>query len=382
VVTSFPKSSTNVRDLCWVSRVSKMSSQASELKSQTTQSNPALTPTITPTSKAKKPAPLPAPGYKRVKVRFPDGQIRTVDRRKDPSEITPEEAILIAEAKNNAKSATDQGSVGKETLQPKLDAGLSSAPQSPLPAAATPSVTSTPEVEAPGNDDKAIEKEKDIAEPAKPAAEVDIQSALNEQQQKNREKRTSRFKNALVRGLATVVGSSVGNVELGDWHHDDVSVDGLESDDEMVDGDGDDDMHHDHDQDHDTSGHHGKYLMVNNIQWLTFEAGGGATLNTGMAGQLIANQILAKSEAKEAEKATPAKPSDTKKGPTEKTTYIGTEKELLDLEKAHDEELNRRPLKRHWANASFYVLASLTVVLPILFVSKYTACNRIRLTYS
>jgi hypothetical protein len=46
-------------------------------------------------------------------------------------------------------------------------------------------------------------------------------------------------------------------------------------------------------------------------------------------------------------------------------TYKLTTKELDELNK---EAENLRPLKKHWANITFYILASLSIVLPLLFL--------------
>jgi hypothetical protein len=52
----------------------------------------------------------------------------------------------------------------------------------------------------------------------------------------------------------------------------------------------------------------------------------------------------------------------------EKTTYNINVKELNKLEATMTE--NERPLKHHWANFSFYFMASLSIILPLLFLCK------------
>jgi hypothetical protein len=45
-------------------------------------------------------------------------------------------------------------------------------------------------------------------------------------------------------------------------------------------------------------------------------------------------------------------------------------KELADLENATTEKVNEKKLSRHWANVTFYIMASLSIVLPCLFLCK------------
>lgn len=51
-----------------------------------------------------------------------------------------------------------------------------------------------------------------------------------------------------------------------------------------------------------------------------------------------------------------------------KITYKITEKDLEEMEnKAKNKDIER-PLTRHWTNISFYLMASLSIVLPLLFL--------------
>lgn len=51
-----------------------------------------------------------------------------------------------------------------------------------------------------------------------------------------------------------------------------------------------------------------------------------------------------------------------------KITYRVTAQDLDDIEKkAADKDLER-PLRRHWANFTFYFMGSLSIILPLLFV--------------
>lgn len=51
-----------------------------------------------------------------------------------------------------------------------------------------------------------------------------------------------------------------------------------------------------------------------------------------------------------------------------KVTYKVTAQDLEKMEKkAADKDLER-PLRRHWANFTFYFMGSLSIILPLLFV--------------
>lgn len=61
-----------------------------------------------------------------------------------------------------------------------------------------------------------------------------------------------------------------------------------------------------------------------------------------------------------------------------KITYKVTARDLADIEKkAADKDLER-PLRRHWANFTFYFMGSLSIILPLLFVGMLlsTVINR------
>lgn len=66
-------------------------------------------------------------------------------------------------------------------------------------------------------------------------------------------------------------------------------------------------------------------------------------------------------------KGTPTAPNNK-----EKTTYNVTVAEIEASEKKAAEKDLERPLRRHWTNFTFYFMASLSVVLPVLFLRKYS----------
>lgn len=64
--------------------------------------------------------------------------------------------------------------------------------------------------------------------------------------------------------------------------------------------------------------------------------------------------------------------TSVQKTPEDKTkiTYKITEKDLQEMDKKAANKDVERPLTRHWTNISFYLMASLSIVLPLLFLGK------------
>jgi hypothetical protein len=67
--------------------------------------------------------------------------------------------------------------------------------------------------------------------------------------------------------------------------------------------------------------------------------------------------------------ATAPAPRDKAAADREKVTYKITAKELNQMEDKTTEKATR-PLKKHWANITFYIMASLSIVLPLLFLRE------------
>lgn len=55
----------------------------------------------------------------------------------------------------------------------------------------------------------------------------------------------------------------------------------------------------------------------------------------------------------------------------EKVTYKITAKELNQMEEKTAEKASR-PLKKHWENITFYIMASLSIILPLLFLREFS----------
>jgi hypothetical protein len=55
----------------------------------------------------------------------------------------------------------------------------------------------------------------------------------------------------------------------------------------------------------------------------------------------------------------------------EKITYKVTVGELDEADKKFAEKDEERSIRRHWTNIAFYLMGSLSIVLPVLFLSKF-----------
>jgi hypothetical protein len=270
----------------------------------------------------------PPPGYKFVKVRKPTGEIVTVKRKLSPEELAASQTAQPNEEKTKASPSSNEAAKAKSPVSPTATTAASSPPKSPL--------SDTTAVSANGRS------------PEEPASE----EALREQAQRFREKRMSGFKNKLVRGLATVVGHAVPSVDIGEFHHGDEIID--HEDDPSDDDDFDENGHGDHD-DH-TTGHHDDSEHHD------------TKLNTAVLANAAATSMTTHATPAPAY-TNQASTKPTEKKPAEKVTYNINVKELEKIEQ--EREAKDRPLKHHWANISFYLMASLSIVLPLLFLRKY-----------
>ena len=95
----------------------------------------------------------------------------------------------------------------------------------------------------------------------------------------------------------------------------------------------------------------------------------GAQIAAGTVGSVTMGAIAPKEEVRPPPQVPTA---DGKKDPKEKYTYSVTEKNVDAELAAVNGQVVEQPLKSHLEYISFYVLASLSVVLPLLFVGEYT----------
>lgn len=143
--------------------------------------------------------------------------------------------------------------------------------------------------------------------------------------------------------------------------------------DSIIGGGGGDDHGNDHGDDHGASGS-GSHVEISTKAI-------GKTVYDNVAAQTNKKKLAAKATvtATAVEVPPPAKTKDipaaaaaasgaAKPKATEKVTYKMSDKDLEKL----DEDKPSSQLQHHWENISFYLMASLSIILPMLFVRKYS----------
>ncbi|KAK0649541.1 hypothetical protein B0T16DRAFT_456949 [Cercophora newfieldiana] len=280
-----------------------------------------------PNASSTKPVKAP-PGYKLVNIRKPDGSIITVKKKMSPEELaaqaTPLEGMeakpetLKSEVKELAASTGEQqkiivvrmpdGTLGKVRR-------LATAAAEVVPARTVPS-----------------HPKKTIPESKQEAAPTDAEkAALHDQGLQNKRQRRAPFKSALLHGVAGSLATPY-LADLADG--DELLSDSDWSAEDSVD-EADDDVDYE-------------------------DIAPAATVVAAGAVGGIASAAAAE----------PTRPPQTHlKNGDGKETYKITEKDLKELdEKAAKEENDQNVLQRRWADFSFYFMASLSIVLPLLFL--------------
>lgn len=266
---------------------------------------PAVTSTVSsptqpsgPSSNIAKRAPGPPPGYKLIKRRKEDGTSITIMRKMTPEEITmaeqksPAKLNPVAQEKVAYKIITVRDSDGalirvKRPIKPETST-LTPSPHiektkdntlNPVSwqgdGVLSPPIKG-PELKSPAmssfSNDTVPETPK-AAEAGSPVIKenpIDMEETLQQQKEEYRRRRTQKFRSSLIRGLGTMLGSSIGHLDLDiddDFHHshepagdiedgDIIDSDQSWSDDDNDDGGADDE--HDHGNDDSAEGVHGK----------------------------------------------------------------------------------------------------------------------------
>ncbi len=324
----------------------------------------------TPSASAPATVARPPPGFKFVKVKKPDGTIVTV---KKP--LTAEEIAAVAK-----KSATDaqfevvtvkkpDGTLAKvrRPIRPSAESKIASttttttkpatqpppaiqtvdAKKSNVPVPVPANTTTTPQKAAAVQNAKsaaAPTPKTDAIEPAKTQTS-DYQAALRAQKEYQKKQSRQKFKNALRAGLVKTVASAVGDgiMHMSD---DDGSLGGSDdSDDDDRGSIGDKEKSNGHSTEHESQGR-------------------------GYAATAATNGIKSLGAPGAAPQKPPPYPTtENEKAPGAggQVTYKIEEKHIQDVDEKASQD---RPLQRHWANISFYLLGSLSVVLPLLFLRK------------
>lgn len=261
-----------------------------------TSSSPGPGQTVeSPTAAVRKPT-KPPPGYKLIKRRKEDGTYITIMRKMSPEEL--ERASIASPAPTSPalnpavkyKIVTVRDSDGglirvKRPIKPEDQPSSTPAsptqdeskPGSPLAQGSLASRPTSPDSLQSGTSDKPRNIDGVVAgttsteAPSTPMGEqpLDMAAALAEQKEIFRQKRMRRMKGSLIRGLGTILGSSVQHTDLdfGDDHHGSHQDAGDIEDGDIIDSDqswsedddDDDDLdgHHHETEEHDNS-HHGK----------------------------------------------------------------------------------------------------------------------------
>jgi hypothetical protein len=337
---------------------------------------------------------VPPPGYKFVRLPKPDGTFYTVQRPLSPEELATQEAKK--KKKNEAaKSVATQKNVttSKDPMNPKATLATNTILAKDISATSpkSPSATQESTLNSPDNETKKAQdpanSPEELMDPEK------LKVALEEQTMRNREKRYGGFKRSIIGGLARVVGYAIPSIEIGtEWQDGDMVV--HHADDPSDDDDFEIDDDHHGAEDHDQSGNQQDKDIVGsgdinslehlckslfccpyfmkypptNLRSATQPHTLDVQVQTGAAITALSSAMtptIANSTAQK-QGPTPAqsngKPSQcTGKPESEKVTY-----NIKEVEAMEDKEA--LPLKAHWTNFSFYFMASLSIVLPALFI--------------
>ena len=354
---------------------------------------PATNPMPSPTPpNPPLPTKPPPPGFKWVKARKPDGTFITAKKRLTPEEL---EAQKKAEAANPTPTApqTDTPMANGTPVEPttsdaavqykvitarKPDGTLVKVKRPLKPGETVNNTTKKPAAAAPptaaptsSDSDAATKKETLSSDTPNAASEPELSSAdkelLREQALANKKHRRGRFGTALLVGLLGVAGSTLPDLMDGDEIMSDSDMD--LSDDDY---DDDDDDHDDPDDDrHDAENQKTGSNEPSSAPSLVPVAAGIATAAVGAAAVAA---LTAPPPAKTANRQlnSDAQQPDGQNGADEKgkSGYRVTVKDLNDLDEKAERDAAERPLERRWAAVSFYLLASLSIILPLLFLRK------------
>ena len=292
------------------------------------------------------------PGYKLVKVRKVDGTIVTVKKKLSPEELAAENTNTTAPA-TIPESKTDY-----EVVVVRMPDGTLRKVKRPL--GSTRPIPATDGAMPPSDPNTGPKQEAE-----KFPSGVD-KEALHDQDLENKRQRRTRFRSALLHGLvgslaAPIVSDLADGDELlseSDWSEED-SVGG-------------------HDDDVDDEG--GCFVFFFRLESFKYRALSYHERPTRKRANIVGSADLASVAAAavaagivSAVAAEPAKPARMHaRNEDGKETYKITDKDLRDI----DEQANKRAddqnsLQRRWADFSFYFMASLSVILPLLFLGEH-----------
>lgn len=360
-------------------------------------------------------ATKPGAEFKIVTVRKPDGTLIKV-RRPIKKEDVPAEGSKGSLAQNKPVSETREVTTESSTPDPAPEAKPKDKNVLPekdsIPAQPLVRETKGSVLEEKPSQDKPTTVPKALTETKEPTAVPEsTQEALEAQKAHFRDGKRHRFKTTLLRGIAVVAGTAVPAIEIGDLmdgdevlSDDDWSID--EDHDHDHHGDDDDVAHeqqadYDHghsfdDDDSKTLEHsgggtcpifspnrkaalflscrdqaHANNQPSDSSGHITIDAGA-AVQGAGLAMAAAASQPPPRQPVPvpaAAAGATSVAEPNKAAAEKEKITYKINAKDLNQMEEKTAEKASR-PLKKHWANITFYIMASLSIVLPLLFLRE------------
>ncbi|KAK3342200.1 hypothetical protein B0T25DRAFT_618005 [Lasiosphaeria hispida] len=322
-------------------------------------------PTLAPTQPAQAP-----PGYKFIKVRKPDGAIVTVKKKLSPKELEDQQLLKTQSQAGAPKTDPAATEAKKDGVEYKIitvrmpDGTLAKVkrPASKTGAGSTEKPTSDAPAAPTGPDPLAVTasaREPDsfpIATTTAPATAKE-KEALWEQDLHNKQQRRARFQTALLFGLVGAADTVLPDLVDGDEI---MSESDLSDDEDFAHGEQDDD----HQEGEKSGAAPSDLAPVVAVAAATAAAGVAAnSMGAQPAQPPQPPRQLPTSDTKGSDAQTKARAANGTGG------YKVTVKDLKDLdEKAEKQQDSQWPLERRWAAFSFYLLASLSVVLPTLFL--------------
>lgn len=342
-----------------------------------------------------------------VTVRQPDGTLVKVRRTVKKEDESP--AVASRQATVAGEGAAQNAAAKLQSTEPKPSAVSKEVKEVAAPDTKnTPTAPAQKETDAPTTSATEKERTAPVTAPAEPLttepSQAATQEALDEQNNFFRQRKRHQFKTRLLRGVAAIAGSAVPAIEIGDLMDGDEE---LSDDDWSIDEDEDRDDHDGHDgiSDAEQDTHHGAengtHATDDDDKTLQHDSNGkflpdttmllaGSRLKltialTDTSGHISIDAGTAVQGAAVAMTAAGAQPPPRQPPPPaaatatgdkasterEKVTYKITAKELNQMEEKTAEKASR-PLKKHWENITFYIMASLSIILPLLFLREFS----------
>jgi len=336
-----------------------------------------------PREAAPAPTPrAPPPGYKFIKVKKPDGTIVTVKKKLSPEELQRQQQQQQQETQAPKSDAAETGKTTTTTKTSTASSGVEykiitvRMPDGTLAKVKRPATTAAaekpagsagdattadppPSANASGDDkaakDTAAEKGADASGATElPELTPEGKEALRDQDLHFKQQRRGRFGTALLLGLVGAAGTVLPDLVDGDE---------IISDSDLSDDDDDDYLDRDtHTPENDEPVANEKDAdMAPLVAAAAVTAAAGVAAAAATSGPPPARQL----PNGNADAAAKDQAANGKSG------FKITTKDLNELDEKAAQKGAGRPLGRRWEEFSFYLLASLSVVLPTLFIGMF-----------